>query len=414
MSSPIPAALANASIPLPSLKVLSRLKEAGYRAYLVGGCVRDLLRGAKPKDFDIATSARPEEVQRIFPKTIPTGIQHGTITVRMEGENLEVTTFRTEGAYHDGRRPSEVQFRTEIEEDLGRRDFTFNAMAFDPVSHQLVDPFDGQQDLQARLVRCVRDPVERFNEDGLRTLRAVRFAAVLDCALDPATEAAIPGALPVFRKVAQERVQVELEKTLLSGRPGWGVSLLAKTGLWAAILPELTPLKDETIPALDRSVPRAEVRLALLFSVVGLSPLEPLRRLKFPNKVLDRAALLVAHRDLSPYANAEGPELRRFLSRVGLEPLQDLFDHARALSPTPQTEKAIRQLSEQAAQKPPLSAKDLALNGGEIMRVLQVRPSPIVGEATRFLLDSVLGDPALNQADRLTEMLRIWGAGRSL
>lgn len=411
-----PQALADAEIPKAALEVLERLKAAGHQAFLVGGCVRDLLRGATPKDFDLATSARPEEVQRVFPKTLPTGIEHGTVTVRLRGESLEVTTFRTEGAYLDGRRPSEVHFRTEITEDLGRRDFTFNAMAFDPIAQRFVDPFGGQEDLKARCVRCVRDPLERFHEDGLRTLRAVRFAAVLDCVLDPATEAAIPGALRVFRKVALERVQVELEKLLLSPRAGWGLELLARTGLLEAILPELSPLEPSLPMAVQSAPSRIEVRLALLFSLSGRAhPAEALRRLKFANRVVDRVSLLVAERELRRFESSPEADLRRFLSRVGLEPLPDLIQHARAWTPEedrPRTEQAVRRLQDVAHSAPPLSTRDLALNGARIMEVLEVRPSPIVGEASRFLLEQVLGDPALNTPEKLAEMLRDWASKR--
>ncbi|HYX91760.1 MAG TPA: [cytidine(C)-cytidine(C)-adenosine (A)]-adding enzyme, partial [Myxococcaceae bacterium] len=201
------AALAAEQIPEPVLQVLRRLRERGFQAYVVGGAVREMVRGHPPiGDFDVATDARPEDVQRSFPKTIPTGIQHGTVTVLWQGHHVEVTTFRTEGAYLDARRPSSVEFRSDVREDLARRDFTINAMAYDPLDGTLVDPFGGQADLQAGIIRCVGNATERFAEDGLRPLRAVRFAAVLGFALDPATEAAIPCTLPSFRKVAMERV----------------------------------------------------------------------------------------------------------------------------------------------------------------------------------------------------------------
>ena len=175
----LPELLRLAHIPEPVTRVLARLAELGYSAYLVGGGVRDLLRGVAPKDFDVATSARPEQVQAAFKKVIPTGIQHGTVTVVVSGVPIEVTTYRTEGAYLDGRRPAEVSFHTDIVEDLSRRDFTINAMAFDPVKAELIDPFGGQRDLAAGVVRCVGEALARFTEDGLRPLRAVRLCAVL-------------------------------------------------------------------------------------------------------------------------------------------------------------------------------------------------------------------------------------------
>jgi tRNA nucleotidyltransferase (CCA-adding enzyme) len=172
------ANLHNADIPRPVLDVIARLHELGHAVYLVGGCVRDLVRVVPPKDFDVATSALPEEVQRAFRKVIPTGIQHGTVTVVQGGTHVEVTTFRSEGDYLDGRRPSSVAFERDIVKDLSRRDFTINAMAYNPLDRELVDPFGGQADLQAQLIRCVGSARERFSEDGLRPLRAVRFSAV--------------------------------------------------------------------------------------------------------------------------------------------------------------------------------------------------------------------------------------------
>src|SRR5687768_9284222 len=168
--------------------------------------------GRAAQDWDVATSALPDQVQALFRKTIPTGIQHGTVTVRLQGESIEVTTFRGEGAYTDGRRPDSVSFGVPLDEDLARRDFVINAMAFDPVAGRLHDPFGGRADLEAGRLRAVGDPAERFREDGLRVMRAVRFVATLELALDPATESAIPAGLPSLAKVSQERVREELRK----------------------------------------------------------------------------------------------------------------------------------------------------------------------------------------------------------
>lgn len=417
MSSQLPSALDDATIPAAPLAVVSKLRGAGHKAFLVGGCVRDLLRGARPKDYDVATSALPAQVQGLFAKTLPTGLEHGTITVRQSGENIEVTTFRTEGEYLDGRRPSQVHFKDDVVEDLSRRDFTINAMAFDPIARVLVDPFGGERDLSLRLVRCVRDPMERFTEDGLRTLRAVRFASVLDFALDASTEAAIPRTLHVFRKVAPERAQQELEKLLHSERAAWGVTLLDRTGLLAELFPELSPLKAGVARALSRTPPSLELRLAALFSASGgVDPEPALRRLKFSNRALDRVRLLVKERDLSPLLDAPAPALRRFLARLGTAPIEDLLAHALALSVSPDEEAAVKALGERLrailAEKPPLTPRELALDGGKIMTALGVKPSPIVGEATRFLLDQVLEDPSLNSEDSLAEILRTWALAR--
>jgi tRNA nucleotidyltransferase (CCA-adding enzyme) len=422
-----PAPLKNAVIPGPVLDVLARLRELGHPTYLVGGCVRDLLRGREPKDFDVASGARPEEVQRAFRKVIPTGLEHGTVTVLSAGVPVEVTTFRSEGAYVDGRRPESVTFEREVTADLSRRDFTINAMAYDPIGAELCDPFGGQEDLRQGLIRCVGDAHARFSEDGLRPLRAVRFSAVLGFALDPATEAAIPATVPVFRKVALERVREEFVKLLLSPRAEGGLELLERTGLLAEFLPELTRL-----PAAERQQVRAavglaaadlEVRLATLFADLGPAALarEISVRLKFPSKVAARTALLVELHALEHSLDASDPQLRRLLARLGPENLEvELYAlvavararlSVRAPELLPRLEALDLRLNALAAARPPLNARALALDGAAIMKALGVGPSPVVGEATRFLLERVLDEPALNTTEALHGLLREWRPG---
>jgi tRNA nucleotidyltransferase (CCA-adding enzyme) len=418
------ANLHNAEIPRPVLDVLRRLRELGFAVFLVGGCVRDLVRGVPPKDFDVTTSAHPHEVQAAFKKVIPTGVQHGTVTVVLGGTHVEVTTFRSEGDYHDGRRPSTVTFESDITEDLSRRDFTINAMAYDPLSRELVDPFGGQVDLQAHIIRCVRDAHERFSEDGLRPLRAVRFAAVLGFSLDPATRAAIPPTIPVFRKVTLERVREEFVKLLLSPRAESGLVLLEETGLLEVFLPELARAEAEAArlarAAAQVAPAEVELRLAALLAdlVTGREARELGIRLKFPNKLADTVGLLIEHAALEARIGEGDPALRRLLARVGLGHLESLLAvaHARIQVRAPERLADFLRLQEQlralAATRPPLNAKGLALTGGDIMATLGVGPSPIVGEATRFLLEAVLDDPALNQPESLKELLRAWQAGK--
>lgn len=418
------ASLFDAEVPLPVLDVIARLRELGHAAYLVGGCVRDTLRGVHPKDFDVATSALPEEVQRAFRKVIPTGIQHGTVTVLAGGTHVEVTTFRSESDYHDGRRPSAVTFEQDIVKDLSRRDFTINAMAWNPLGHELVDPFGGQEDLKARLVRCVGSATERFSEDGLRPLRAVRFAAVLDFTLDSSTQAAIPLTLPVFRKVAHERVREELVKLLLSQRAAFGLELLADTGLLDVFLPELARA-DVEVARLARSAAAAapsdvELRLsALLADLVDPQRAEEIGvRLKFPTRNIERVRLFVGHAALERHLGDSDPALRRLLARVGPSHIEALTEVARARIQVrepgrlPELEGLIGRLRALVALRPPLTARELALNGGAIMATLGVGPSPIVGEATRFLLEQVLDEPVLNEAQKLKELLRSWRQAR--
>jgi tRNA nucleotidyltransferase (CCA-adding enzyme) len=415
-------ALAAEQIPEPVLNVVRRLRERGFQAFLVGGCVRDMVRGEKPKDFDVATNARPEDVQRAFSKTIPTGIQHGTVTVLSQGHPIEVTTFRTEGVYLDARRPSSVEFRDDIREDLARRDFTINAMAFDPLAGTLIDPFGGQDDLKAGIVRAVGDPTARFAEDGLRPLRAVRFAAVLGFTLDPATEAAIPAALPSFRKVAMERVREEFTRLLLSSRPERGMELLQRTGLLGAFLPELEVcVFEHALAAIALAPPALEVRLAALLQCVGEKRVgEVLLRLRYPTRTIEAVARMVGAHLLDEDAQWTDAALRRFVSRFGAELLDPFFDYLEAdrgsRSDGPPRRAKVRELRGRIdrllAQSPPLSAKDLALDGNEIMRVLGVGPSPAVGEATRFLVEQVLEDPSLNEALKLTALLEEWARER--
>jgi tRNA nucleotidyltransferase (CCA-adding enzyme) len=420
-----PASLSVDEVPGPVLAVLSRLRELGHAAFLVGGCVRDMLRGVHPKDFDVATSALPQEVQRAFRKVIPTGIQHGTVTVLQGGRHVEVTTFRSESEYLDGRRPSAVTFEQDIVKDLSRRDFTINAMAWNPLGQELVDPFGGQHDLRVRLIRCVGSALERFSGDGLRPLRAVRFAAVLDFTLDPSTQAAIPTTLPVFRKVAHERVREEFVKLLLSDRASLGLELLAETGLLDVFLPELARAEPE-VARLARLATAAapadvEIRLAtMLADLVDPQGAEAIGvRLKFPTRVIERVALLVGQAALERHLGDSDSALRRLLARVGPAHVEALGAIARARlqirapERLPELESLLERLRTLLASRPPLSTRELALDGGQVMATLGVGPSPIVGEASRFLLEQVLDEPSLNTPEKLQELLRGWRQGRS-
>lgn len=390
--------LSSSSVPDPVLDVLRQLRDAGYRAFLVGGCVRDLLRGKAPKDFDLATSARPEQVQALFKKVIPTGLEHGTVTVVTKGAHVEVTTFRAEAEYLDGRRPSKVDFHEDIEADLARRDFTMNAIAWDPVGGELVDPFGGQGDLTHRTIRAVRVPLERFLEDGLRPLRAVRFATVLDFTIDAETEAAITQTIHVFRKVAAERVHQEFVKLLLAPSASTGLELLRRTGLLQAFFPEA---RVEHFAAVGHAPADEVVRLAVL--VLGQPKArDVLVRLKFPNKTADEAAALAQHATLPAMVSTDA-ELRRWLARLDPSRAAPLFAVHDALGTAP---AGLRSRVEAIlAAAPPLSTKALALDGKAIMAALGTGPSPLVGQATRYLFDLVLEDPARNTPEGLKQAL---------
>ena len=453
----IPESLRQVVVPASVLDVLSRLKEHGFQAFLVGGCVRDMVCGMEPSDYDVATSALPDDIERLFRRVVPTGKQHGTMTVLTAGRPVEVTTFRTEGAYLDGRRPSSVAFHGSIEDDLSRRDFTINAMAYDPIAGELRDPFGGQRDLAAGIIRCVGDPDSRFREDGLRPLRAVRFSAVLGFAIDPATQVAIPRSLSTFRKIAVERIREEFCKLLLSTRPASGIELLRSTGLLQAFLPELLEgvgvqnnayggdVYGHALGTAQAVEPELTLRLAALLHDVGKPRSlrrdsgsneleftdhetigatlagEILERLRFSRKTIEAVIALVAHHRLKGLAGAPDGELRRFIAKVGEDKVQAhlLLAEANRKAFGGNCEEPLQELSQLSARvkrilssRPPLHAHALALDGDAIMRVLGVGPSPTVGEVTRYLLDRVLEDPSLNSVEQLTELLYKWAQSK--
>jgi tRNA nucleotidyltransferase (CCA-adding enzyme) len=410
---PPPPALASAHVPPGVLEVVARLQAAGHEAYLVGGCVRDLVTGRLPHDWDVATQAIPAEVQRLFRKVIPTGIAHGTVTVLVPGGQVEVTTYRVETGYADGRRPDRVEFRRDLVEDLARRDFTINAMAFDPRAAELRDPFDGLGDLARRTVRCVGEAPARFGEDGLRPLRAVRFATVLDFELEPGTEAAIPGALDVFRKVAPERVRDEFLKLLLAPGVERGLGLLLTSGLLAAAFPELEAEVRAGAGARVAVAPaRAEVRLAALLTHVAQRN-AVLERLRLPARTSEEVLALLAHPVPEEATRWTDGDVRRWAASLGRERVADALALARAngLEESPHIQAHVEHV---LAGRPPLLVKDLALKGQEVMEVLGIGPSPLVGEATRWLLGQVLEAPERNTEAALRQSLRAWAEARGL
>ena len=420
LSHNLPPALKSAQIPPEVLFVLIGLEKAGHRAYLVGGCVRDILLGKVPHDFDVATSALPAEVQSCFKKVVPTGVQHGTVTVLSDPHAVEVTTFRHEGPYLDGRRPSEVQFRLNVGDDLSRRDFTINAMAYAPHRGEFCDPFLGVLDLQLGLIRCVGKPFDRFSEDGLRALRAVRFASVLGFAIHPETLSAIPETLSVFTKVAPERIWQELQKLLLSPRSAFGIGVLQQSKLLNAIWPDFADVQerhlDQALRGLAASESVLEVRLSA-FLALALESFEAiarsLRRLKLPVRTVETVIKLVQQRHFEVDPAISDGGARRWLSRWEGPNFHLFFLFQRAiLQARGQDLDPIAKLKEKLlillAERPILNAKGLALKGNAIMKTLGVGPSPIVGEATRYLLERVLDTPEVNSASALSEILRSW------
>ncbi|MFV8756628.1 CCA tRNA nucleotidyltransferase [Nannocystaceae bacterium ST9] len=399
-----------AAIPAPILAVLHTLDEAGHHGVVVGGAVRDALLGLAGVDWDVASDATPDEVIRLFPRTIPTGIEHGTVTV-LSGRGdqrhaVELTTFRGEGAYHDGRRPSEVTFLRELELDLARRDLTINAFAWDPVNAVFTDAFGGLDDLRAGRIRAVGDPATRFAEDGLRTMRAVRFAATMGFELDPATEAAIAGALAVFDRVSRERVRVELVKLLAARRPSLGLWPMARTGLWSRVLAELAePERSQAIAAVDRMAGDPIVRLARLLWPIRAERerIEALLEALRPSRE-ERAIVLAltepALDRLEPLAAAgNGPGLRRLIAGLGRPLLAAAID-MRGLAPE---HAAIVHAELEGAA---LTGKELAIKGRDLIAAGVAQPGKQLGERLEQLLDWVLDDPRRNHADTLLARAR--------
>ncbi|HEY6001825.1 MAG TPA: CCA tRNA nucleotidyltransferase [Anaeromyxobacter sp.] len=430
----VPAALARAELPPAIVKVLRTLGDAGHRSWIVGGAVRDLLlhRPREANDFDVATPATPRQVTALFRKVVPTGAEHGTVTVVESGHAIEVTTFRGEGAYRDGRRPEAVTFHTDLEADLARRDFTMNALAWDPLAPEFRDPFDGRADMARRIVRAVGEPADRFGEDGLRAMRAVRFAAQLGYGLHGRTRAAIPRALDVVRKVSVERVSDELTRLVAAPHAEKGIALMRSTGLLETVLPALAALPrrtlDHAVAVLRRVPPDPVLRFAALFHPLPPDEVERiLVALRQPRRLCEAVAhLLRAHACRAATSRAALPasrtEVRRWLSRVGLDRAEGVLALAEAEARSLPAARARRARTEVGALRksfaelrkspPPLSTQDLALDGRAVMAILGAGPGPHVGEALRHLLDRVLEDPSLNDRGPLERELQTWWAGR--
>ena len=387
--------------------LLDALHGAGHAAYAVGGCVRDSLLGLAPHDWDLCTSARPEQVMALFgeEKCIPTGLQHGTVTVKQGGRLYETTTFRTEGAYSDGRHPDAVCFVPDVREDLARRDFTINAMAYS-AEEGLIDPFGGRDDLAAHLVRAVGEPERRFEEDALRILRLYRFAARFGFAIDPATGAAARALGPHLDCVSAERIQEELLKLLAASRPG---SYLEPAVL-AVILPELEPEKQperfaELCRIIDRIEPTAEnvpARLAALLWPLGeAGARKALRKLKCSNALTDEVTALEREAPGTPGSD-QTLMAKRLLGRYELPTIQRLTALCSARHPE-QAEAfaALRAEAERlTAENACCRVSQLAVNGRDLMAV-GVRPGPGLRQVLNALLEAVITGQTPNEKDAL-------------
>lgn len=373
--------------------LLTRLHAAGHAAYAVGGCVRDSLLGQSPHDWDLCTSATPEQVLELFGKAhcIPTGLQHGTVTVKHGGKLYEITTFRTEGAYSDGRHPDHVAFVPDVKEDLARRDFTINAMAYN-AEEGLIDPFGGQNDLAAGIVRAVGEPQRRFEEDALRILRLYRFAARLSFAIDPATGQAARALCRHLDCVSEERIAEELSRLLAAPAPG----AYLEAEVLAVIFPELDaaelPESRRILDALEPGMEHVPVRLAALLCPLGEAGARAaLKRLKCSNALTGTVATLVREAAAEMPGAALTLTARRFLSRYDLATITDLT--ALCSARHPEQAEAFAALQQEAARLVETNAccriNQLAVNGRDLMDA-GIRPGPGLRRVLDALLEQVL------------------------
>lgn len=433
--------------------IINKLHDHGYEAYAVGGCIRDSVLGRAPDDWDITTSATPLQVKEIFPRTIDTGIQHGTVTVMLSREGFEVTTYRIDGEYQDNRRPSEVHFTPELREDLRRRDFTINAMAYND-REGIVDRFGGMDDIKNKIVRCVGVPKERFGEDALRILRAVRFSAQLGFDIEENTRQAICELAPNLASISAERIQAELVKLLVSKNPHM-LEIAYETGITKIILPELDKMMETvqstphhcysvgkyTLLSLRHVEPDKVLRLAMLLHDVAKPRTETidekgmthyyghaeegaamakniLRRLRFDNETVDKVTRLVRWHDyqIEPTARA----VRHSVYKIGEDIFESLLKVRRAAimsqSEYRRQEKLerldaiTRIFGEIIASEECVSLKTLAVTGKDIIRE-GIKPGRQIGEILDSLLRLVLENPEFNDKDYLLSEVRKLIAG---
>ena len=435
-------------LPRKVIMIINNLQLHGYEAFAVGGCVRDSILCRRQEDWDITTSAKPEEIKRLFRRTVDTGIEHGTVTVMIGKDGFEVTTYRVDGEYTDSRHPKEVTFTTNLEEDLKRRDFTINAMAYND-EVRLVDVFGGMKDLNHHLIRCVGDPMERFSEDALRILRAVRFSAQLSCSIEKNTAEAVRALAPTLKNISAERIQVELVKLLTSNHPEL-IQDAYELGITKVILPEWdamvgveqnTPhhkydVADHTLHALKNVKKDKILRLTMLFHDMGKPAMRTtdekgrdhfkghalvseeiartvLRRLKFDNETVKKVTRLVCYHDYRIEATPQN--VRRAMNRIGVE----LFPYylavrmadVKAQSPYKRRAKienivAMRELYQEALLNDQcVTLRQLKVSGRDLLK-LGMQPGKEMGDMLSELLELVIDDPDMNDREKLCDYVK--------
>ena len=438
------------SFPKALQEVHARIVQAGYQCYVVGGAVRSIILQKAPTDWDLATDASPEDLIKLFRTVIPTGIKHGTVTILYKGQKFETTTFRIEGPYSDSRHPDYVHYTKELLQDLKRRDFTINAMAIDPQEKLLIDPYGGQEDCRKRLIRALGDPFERFQEDALRILRAVRFSSQLGFSIEEQTQKAMRTLAHTLKGVSAERIRDEMEKIMASERPSIGFNLMTETGILSILFPELEAcrgIEQKGAHAFDvfthsllccdaapKDNPR--VRWAALLHDIGkpLAKAETsegetifhrheqlsaalsgkiLRRLRFPVTFEKKVTHLVLHHMFHYEDCWTDAAVRRFVRKVGKENLEDFFTLREAdgwaTAGNPPDRRPLTEFRERIArvlsQDAPLSLKDLAVNGNDLSEA-GIPKGPVMGTVLEFLLETVLDDPSMNEREKLLTLAK--------
>jgi tRNA nucleotidyltransferase (CCA-adding enzyme) len=387
-------------VPKAVHRVLETLRGAGHEAHLVGGCVRGLIQGSPVEDFDVTTSARPPELLALFPRAIPIGLRHGTVMVPTGIRPVDVTCHRAGAG---------------LESDLAHRDFTINAIAWDPDSDSVLDPFGGVHDLEARVLRCVGSCSERLAEDPLRAVRAARFVATLDLELEPGLRAALPEARARLAEVAPQRIRNELERLLLGRAAGRGLAVLRRAGLETALAPGVRRDAGVVVDAMPR---RIELRLAAWLRNTRAGRV--LAKLRFPRSITDLVTELLSHHpiDVEQWPPAE-PRLRRLLARLSEDGIEALLALREAELQTTSIDGGVQErLQELRAalarardhERMALSRQGLALDGRDIMRLFGWEAGPRVGQALRHLTECVLDDPDCNTEEALEALLRRWDA----
>ena len=389
--------------------IITTLNENGYEAYAVGGCVRDSIIHRVPGDWDITTNALPTEIKTLFKRTIDTGLQHGTVTVMMGGEGYEITTYRVDGVYEDGRHPKQVEFTASLLEDLKRRDFTINAMAYND-EEGMVDLFGGESDLSEGIIRCVGNPHDRFSEDALRMLRAVRFSAQLGFSIEENTQKAIKELAHTLEKISKERIHTELGKILLSPNPDY-IRYAGDLGITANSFDAYDSLEDkECALALLKALPGKIYfkYAAILMECTAKEAVDKLKELKLDNDTINKVKYLVE------YHKSELPkdevDVRRLLMKIDVEPLKDIITFEREYYRIKGEKELLGAVdSVQALMEKTLEAgdcfriKDLAINGGDLMEI-GINPGKEMGDYLKKCLSLVIENPKLNTKENLLHL----------